>query len=284
MYRTIKGYDKIEQAPPVHRIASGETAFHRNYGLRICLSIRGGKSPPAPKMTPRYFEFYCISHMFDGRGFHWDKERGENAVLPGSMLCTTPGHLHFYGGDDDFYTEDSLCFHGPVADMLCRSGVFRRGIFKFGSERALLPIIELAADPRDESQLQANIALQKFICDLHLGSIGEGDKKRQDFDLLIGQIKKFPRKWWSVKEMSEFCGMSEVNFRRLFKRRFGISPKDYITRSKIAIASEKLCSTDAPVAKIAGELGFYDPFHFSRRFRISTGMPPSEFRKATRMK
>lgn len=281
MYKTIINHVKNEKNVQVHKITPGETLFHKNYGLRICSFIRGGESPPTQMIIPRYFEFYCISHMYRGYGIYWDKYNGELNIEPGSIVCMIPGHIHFYGGNKDLYTEDSVCFYGPLADMLNRSGIFKKGILSIGKDRILLPIIDHATDPRGESQLQANINLQSLICNLHLHSL-KTKVKRDDFSTLIYEIKKDLRKWWTVSQMAEFCGMSEVNFRRLFKRQFAISPKDYITKIKISAASEMLSSTTLPLAKIAKELGFYDPFHFSRRFKMISGISPSDYRKNTR--
>ncbi|HRR06653.1 MAG TPA: AraC family transcriptional regulator [Victivallales bacterium] len=277
MYKTIKKDDKNKTNISVHRIIPGETLFHRNYGLRICSTLRGASAPSCSGIFPRYFEFYCISHMYDGHGLYYDEKEGEKFIEPGSLICMIPGYIHFYGGWGDNYVEDAVCFYGAVADMLFRSGVFKRGIFSIGKERALVPIIELARDPRDENQLQANIKLQEFICSLYLEQIKGG--KREKFELLIKEIKKSLSKWWTVEEMAEFCGMSEVNFRRQFKRKFGISPKQYISHVKITAAAERLSSSNLPVEKIAKEFAYYDQFHFSRRFKAITGLSPSEYRK-----
>jgi AraC-like DNA-binding protein len=40
-----------------------------------------------------------------------------------------------------------------------------------------------------------------------------------------------------------------------------------------------LKNTTDPIAKIAEEIGFYDPCHFSRVFRKAVGVSPLSFRK-----
>jgi AraC family transcriptional regulator of arabinose operon len=45
-------------------------------------------------------------------------------------------------------------------------------------------------------------------------------------------------------------------------------------------AKARLLNTDDPVKVIAADLGFEDPYHFSRRFKNLEGMSPENFRKS----
>ena len=65
---------------------------------------------------------------------------------------------------------------------------------------------------------------------------------------------------------------------RLTKRLFGLTPSQFITRSRMAAASRLLGDTQLSVAEIAHACGFYDHSAFTRAFRSATGMTPSEFR------
>lgn len=68
---------------------------------------------------------------------------------------------------------------------------------------------------------------------------------------------------------------------RLTKRLFGLTPSQFITKSRIAAASRLLCDTDRSVAEIAHACGFSDHSAFTRAFRLASGMTPSEFREKT---
>lgn len=65
---------------------------------------------------------------------------------------------------------------------------------------------------------------------------------------------------------------------RLVKRLFGLTPSQFITKSRIAAASRMLNDPNRSVADIAHACGFYDHSAFTRAFRSATGMTPSEFR------
>jgi len=65
---------------------------------------------------------------------------------------------------------------------------------------------------------------------------------------------------------------------RLTKRLFGLTPNQFITKSRIAAASRMLQEATPSVAEIAHACGFSDHSAFTRAFRSATGLTPSEFR------
>ena len=65
---------------------------------------------------------------------------------------------------------------------------------------------------------------------------------------------------------------------RLLRRFFDLTPSQFITRTRLEVASRLLRESDRPVAAIAQECGFYDHSAFTRAFRAAMGVTPSEFR------
>jgi AraC family transcriptional regulator of arabinose operon len=47
-------------------------------------------------------------------------------------------------------------------------------------------------------------------------------------------------------------------------------------------AAERLLAQDASIGRVAEELGFSDPFHFSRVFKKVFGVPPGQFARSHR--
>ena len=72
--------------------------------------------------------------------------------------------------------------------------------------------------------------------------------------------------------------LSSQRLARLTKRLFGLTPSQFITKSRIAAASRMLRDPDQSVAEIAHACGFYDHSAFTRAFRSATGLTLSEFR------
>lgn len=281
MDKLIIKHDEIDHRKvSIHAMPRGIRDFHRRYGLWICRFGHNRNLPYEGPVEPRYFEFCCISHLLEGKGFLWDEKHGTRVFEAGTAVFMTPRHIHLYGGYHAHYLEDTICFTGPVMDLLIQSGVFKNGLSKMGKGRRLLPIIEQAIDPAEDSQLAANIALQKLIVDVYLENRKvRSTEKMNVFEELTKEIHENPRKWWSIAEMADFCNLSEIHFRRTFKTITGMSPKNYVDRFKIQKAIEKLSSFDDPIATIAESLGYQDPFHFSRRFKQMTGYSPEIYRK-----
>jgi AraC-like DNA-binding protein len=67
-------------------------------------------------------------------------------------------------------------------------------------------------------------------------------------------------------------------FARLMKRFFGLTPSQFIAKTRIAAASRLLRETEQSVADIALACGFYDHSAFTRTFRAMTGVTPTQFR------
>lgn len=61
---------------------------------------------------------------------------------------------------------------------------------------------------------------------------------------------------------------------RIFKQRYGVGPKEYLTRVRLDKAKE-LLSTGYPVAECAYMVGYPDPFSFSKAYKKRYGVAPS---------
>lgn len=56
----------------------------------------------------------------------------------------------------------------------------------------------------------------------------------------------------------------------------------YITRLRIDTAARLLQDTEAPVARIAGEVGYRSEYAFNRAFTRARGESPGRYRRAAR--
>ena len=75
--------------------------------------------------------------------------------------------------------------------------------------------------------------------------------------------------------------LSPQRLARLTKRLFGLTPSQFITKTRIAAASRLLLDSAQSVAQVAHACGFYDHSAFTRAFRSATGMTPTEFRSGS---
>lgn len=72
-------------------------------------------------------------------------------------------------------------------------------------------------------------------------------------------------------------GFSASAFPRLFKRQTGYTPKDYFTRLKLHEACQLLDNSTLTVKEIAFRVGYEDPLHFSRVFKLINELSPTDW-------
>ena len=84
---------------------------------------------------------------------------------------------------------------------------------------------------------------------------------------------------YDTKHLAREYGMSEVTFRRNWKRRFGMAFKHDLINMRMQEACRLLTKTNMEVKEIAGKLGFEDSHYFSHRFAKLIGMPATQYRK-----
>ncbi|MCB0146332.1 MAG: helix-turn-helix transcriptional regulator, partial [Caldilineaceae bacterium] len=84
----------------------------------------------------------------------------------------------------------------------------------------------------------------------------------------------------SLAEMAAHAGLSESHFSRIFKEQTGHAPLDYFILLKMQHASTLLALTSLPVREVATQVGYGDPYYFSRLFKKVLGVSPRAYRDA----
>lgn len=77
--------------------------------------------------------------------------------------------------------------------------------------------------------------------------------------------------------LPSLCGISYSYLQRLFLRRYGLTPKQYITQLRLNCARGLLRSGLYTVTEVAQASGFYDVYFFSRQFKKAVGVSPSVY-------
>ena len=83
----------------------------------------------------------------------------------------------------------------------------------------------------------------------------------------------------AIRELAHIAGMSIYQLDRRMRRVFGLTTGQWILKSRITHASAILIDTSLPIAEVALRAGYADQSSFTRQFRRSTGLAPSEYRK-----
>lgn len=83
--------------------------------------------------------------------------------------------------------------------------------------------------------------------------------------------------------LAERANISEVYFRQLFQKQFGISPRQYIINARIAKAKQMLSAENKKISAVAEECGFQSVYHFCRCFKEKVGVTPTEYLNSNRI-
>lgn len=82
-----------------------------------------------------------------------------------------------------------------------------------------------------------------------------------------------------VSDMADSAGLSVRQLERRFRAALGVTPREFLAKTRVLAACRALRETDAPLAAIAAECGFCDQSAFTEQFRRAVGLTPLRFRK-----
>jgi AraC-like DNA-binding protein len=77
-------------------------------------------------------------------------------------------------------------------------------------------------------------------------------------------------------------GLSMFHFLRVFNRVFGVTPHQYLLRSRLRRAVRLLTEDTRAITSVAFDVGFNDLSNFVRTFHRAAGISPERFRRASR--
>lgn len=80
-----------------------------------------------------------------------------------------------------------------------------------------------------------------------------------------------------LAELAALCDLSPTQFQRHFKATAGMTPYAWLSRLRLEHAM-KLLKAQVPGTDVAQRVGFYDQAHFSKAFKQTFGVPPSDIR------
>lgn len=85
-----------------------------------------------------------------------------------------------------------------------------------------------------------------------------------------------------LEQAAKQAGLSPFHFLRLFSRVLGVTPHQYVVRSRLRHAARRLADDDIAVTDIAYDVGFGDLSNFVRTFHRAAGVSPTKFRQASK--
>lgn len=145
---------------------------------------------------------------------------------------------------------------------------------------------EITQNKLGSAHLVSAICMQLYIETLRLF-----DKKYNCFsslydekDIIVDNIKKyiddnFSTPTLSIVDLEKIFHISHYYLSRLFKKKTGITIKEYLILTRMNFAKEKLLNSQCVISEIAKDSGYNDIYHFFKEFKKRYGVSPKTYRK-----
>ena len=239
---------------------------------------------PGYEMRREGFRYLALEYIVGGA---WELEsRGEKwNVGPGTIFAYGPGVAYslkaLSGGGLTKYFVDLA--GRSAASLLDRTGLKGAAPGRILHMRWLQDIIEQLIETahlrpaagRRISRMLAALLLERVREDLRTPP--HSSHALRSYENCRRYLADNYLKIRSLSEAARACGVSGAHLSRLFHRFDTESPKAFLLRLKMNHAAELILRGNLPVKAAAAEVGFEDPYHFSRCFKRVHGTAPSFF-------
>lgn len=189
-------------------------------------------------------------------------------------LC--PQRYRDFPGTNRFYIH----FSGSVIEEILNECQLTGGVYAAASSPYLENLwIRLIAEYNARSAVSEEKAL---LADLlyQLGkAVHQGQDNSSRLDNCVSYMVEHYNSEITITQLADMCRLSPSRFMHLFKKRFGLPPKEYQKVLRLSSAKSMLTATGMSIDEISAQVGYSDALYFSRLFKAETGVSPSQFRK-----
>ncbi len=256
--------------------------FIKNCGYDTTHEIGAYGESERPSFRPHYF----ISRFSTPFSYKIDDEWFFGNA--GDFLFIPANNYIYHGpqSKDETYVNDWLYVSGDEFDKLIKKypfpekkaihiedhGVFNNCIRKIKKEFLLKPIgyEDIMSSYVTEAIVSIYRSYQReYLQDTSYTRIESVREK-----ILLSLERK-----WTLEEMASLSGYSVSRFSSLYSQHFGLSPKADLIQNRVRLAKELLNYTGKSVTEVAEQCGFQSIYYFSKYFKATVGITPSEYAK-----
>lgn len=210
-------------------------------------------------------------------------------LVPGSVLLGRPGdeyrctHEHHDGGDQCLAVHLSP----EVVDELAPRGWLSGAVapcaeLMINGERlraAASGRIDIGIDEAALAFAARYVALAQDRAAHSAAARAEDRRRAVESALWIDAHADQPA---DLHALARLSGLSTYHYLRVFAGALGVTPHQYLLRSRLRRAAQRLVDGDEAITDVALDCGFADLSNFVRSFRRAAGVSPRVFRRAAR--
>ncbi|TAK17104.1 MAG: AraC family transcriptional regulator [Acidobacteria bacterium] len=243
---------------------------------------------PGDVPFPEAHDSYSLSYVRRG-GFAYTSRGRTFELVAGSFVVGHAGDEYMCSHDHHLCGDECLSFHltpeaaaevGAGADVWRTGGLSPRPELAVWAERA-----QAVADGRAEGSLEEiGLLIASRLTALVSGKpaplgarVSHADRRRAVRAAI--EIDADPSRQLALAQMAAGAGLSAFHFLRVFSAVLGVTPHQYLVRSRLRRAAKLLADGDRSVTDIAQESGFADLSNFVRTFHRAAGVSPRAFRR-----
>lgn len=246
-----------------------DITFIGRYGTDVVPILSGcEKCASGHRFGPAVRDYYLVHFCLSGKGSFTDR-RGTHTVGAGEAFIIKEGEVTVYSADEaDPWEYAWLGFIGERTERLITAP----------SVVALPP--SLGERVRD-LVLDEVTAAEPYIAVIYelLYNLFKNEREDTPTDRLR-RVHRYVRynfmRELSVVEIARSFGFDRSYLYKIFKERYGMGIKEYITKVRMENAA-RLLDEGFSVAEAAAMVGYPDPFNFSKAFKAFYGIPPSKY-------
>jgi len=258
---------------------------------RGSLSVVDYRCHVRPDDTP-YVECHGnFSVSYVRKGSFGYRARGQSFdLIAGSILVGHPGD-EFVCTHDHVDADECLSFQltpALVETIDDRSEIWRTGGVPPLPELMVLgELAQAAAEGRsdvglDEAGLLFAARAVEVVSGRKRGPAEAGARDRRRAVEAALWIDARSHEPMDLESVARQAGLSPFHFLRLFARVLGVTPHQYLVRSRLRHAARLLADDARSVTDVALDVGFADLSNFVRTFRRAAGVSPGNFRRAAK--
>ncbi len=258
---------------------------------RDSISVFDFRCTAGPADTPFVEQHTGHSVSFVRKGSFGCRSRGRSfELVAGSVLVGHPGDEYMCSHDHVCGDECLSFFLGPeLVDAIGdRAEIWQIGAAPPLPELMVLgELAQAAADGRSDIGLDEAGALfaSRFVEVVsgrpqRLATVGARDRRRAVETALW--IHAHSPENIDLEQAAAQAEISPFHFLRLFSSVLGVTPHQYLVRSRLRHAARLLADDEISVTDVAYDVGFADLSNFVRTFHRAAGVSPRRFREASR--
>lgn len=236
-----------------------------------------------PRRTVEYFEI----ELYTTSGNSSVVNDKTIAQKKGNVLIAVPGDVRYSIGAFECFCVHFSCTDSEISSLL--SGI--SGVFPLRDTETVRSLFEdmITADsmPKTERQLVTQGKLLELVgCLTHEKSgiyTGAYSAYTSDIAAVCEYVRNNPDEHITLSTLASQINLSPGFFHSVFKSVKGITPSEYIIRTRIRHAKKLLVTSGMSLSDIAVVCGFGSQGYFNYVFKQRTGTTPKHYRDEKRI-